>query len=272
MKNQKRPSDHKNRKDHYSPQGYLRGFIHPDREAHPKPLWVLDVVRKKWVERSPSQVAWGRGFYDYSEDGLPDATADQAFSVFENQLPRVRNQIRTEGYRSWNLHRQFLVAFAAMMAARSPLFRIQSVSTVEPSLAQEPTGAALAKNYSITLMRSEMRRRAAEWERFDWVLSYTTNPEEPFVTSDQPVGMRGAAADQRIAWDRNDFWLWCPLSWDMCLIASSQPLRSQTTSSPSREHLAEIRLLTAKQARNFVASPCVLAHLSELPASPRHGQ
>jgi hypothetical protein len=261
MQRPKPLSENKNRKDHYAPQGYLRGFIHPQRQRHPKPLWVLDVASNEWAERSPSQIAWSRGFYDYSEDSRPDATADQAFSFCENQFPRIRERIRADGYESWALDRQILVSFVAMMAARSPLFRTQSVSTVEPSSVQQPNSEALAKNFSITLMWSEMKRRASEWDRFDWALGYTENPEDPLVTSDQPIGMRGAAGDQRTAWQRNDFWLWCPIAWDMCLIASSLPLIGPPTTALGPEYLAEIRTLTAKQATRFVASPCVLADI-----------
>ena len=31
-----------NRRDHYIPQGYLRGFIDPERINQPQPLWYFD--------------------------------------------------------------------------------------------------------------------------------------------------------------------------------------------------------------------------------------
>ncbi len=46
--------------------------------------------------------------------------------------------------------------------------------------------------------------------------------------------MWGNGADITEAYEQNDFWLWCQLSWDMCLIASSQPLSGEPT--------AELRL------------------------------
>lgn len=260
MKKPKPTSEHRNRKDHYSPQGYLRGFIHPSRERHPKPLWVFDVQRGTWSERSPSQIGWGRGFYDYSEDGRPDATADEVFARFENQIPHVRGTIRSEGFESWVGHRDFLVAFTAMMAARSPLFRVQSTSAIVPSLAHLSSASELAKNFSITLMRSEMPRRAREWVHFDWALAYTIDPDVPFVTSDQPLAMRGNARDQVTAWEQNDFWLSCPLAWDMCLVASSRPLKGPRTIALAPEHLQEVRLITARQASAFVACPGILPH------------
>src|SRR5262249_34870006 len=51
----------KRRSDHYSPQGYLRGFIHPSRTNHPRPLWVFYLRNKEWRQQSTSQVGARRG-------------------------------------------------------------------------------------------------------------------------------------------------------------------------------------------------------------------
>jgi hypothetical protein len=269
MKRPKRSSDALNRKDHYSPQGYLRGFIHPERERHPTPLWVLDVVREEWVERSTSQIGWQRGFYDYPPDSEPDATAEDAFRRLERLLPRVRRLIRAEGYDTWIRHREVLVSFAAMLTARSPLFRSQSVSQVLPSLGDNLQASVLARNFSITLMRTEIERRAREWQLYDWVLGYTRTPEHPFVTSDQGVGMRGNASDVAEALDQNDFWLWCPVSWDMCMVASSRTLKATSASASELrpEHVSEIQTLTRQQAARFVASPRILPSLTRAAAA-----
>ena len=262
MKKQKPPSDGRDRKDHYVPQGYLRGFIHPERLRHSKPLHVFDVKRREWHEKAPAQIAWERGFYDYSPESDPDATADDAFRRLENQLPIVRERIRVEGYASWIEHHELLVSFAAMMAARSPLFRTQSTCQVLHSLRVQANGEALAKNYSITQMRTEIERRRTEWARFHWVLGVATRPDIPFVTSDQVVGMWGNGAGPAEAYSSNDFWIWCPISWDMCLIGSSQPLSGPTTTELASEHIAEVQTLTRRQATVFVASPVRLVHLA----------
>src|ERR1700733_12489177 len=52
------------RKDHYLPQGYLRGFISPSRAELQKPLWYFDAHRKHWSELSPAEIGFERGFYD----------------------------------------------------------------------------------------------------------------------------------------------------------------------------------------------------------------
>jgi hypothetical protein len=247
----------RDRKDHYVPQGYLRGFIHPERLQHPKPLRVLDAERGVWSERSPSQIAWKHGYYDYSEGAEPDATADEAFLFIENRFPLVREQIRTSGYETWIEHRAFLVSCAAMLAARSPLFRTCAVSQVSPLLP-----ASLVKNYSITLMRTELQHRPDTWQAYHWVLGYTKNPEQPFVTGDQPVGMWGNSLGQAAASENRDYWVWCPLSWDMCLIGSSLPLNARSTSELLPEQVAEVQKLTRTQSSIFLASPVVLPHLT----------
>jgi hypothetical protein len=81
----------RNRRDHYVPRGYLRGFMHPERERHPKPLWVLDIKRGQWSEKSPSQVGWERAYYDYPPDSNPDATADDSFRHLERYSPASRS-------------------------------------------------------------------------------------------------------------------------------------------------------------------------------------
>ena len=262
MKKAKPPSSSlRTRKDHYVPQGYLRGFVHPDREKHERPLWVFDIKRGEWSEKSTSQVGWERGYYDYSPGTNPDATADDAFTRLENALPIVRDRIRAEGFESWIRHRGVLVSFVGMVAARSPLCRAQAESQVLSSLAGAPNEQVLAKNYSITVMRTEIERRSKDWQAYHWSLGYTKNPEHPFVASDQAVGMHGRGADLNEAYERNDFWLWCPLSWDMCLIGSSQRLIAEATAELQPEHIAEVQVLTRRQANAFLASPVPLANL-----------
>jgi hypothetical protein len=44
-----RKAKHRGRKDHYVPQGYLRGFIDPARSECDHPLWYLDLVSKESI-------------------------------------------------------------------------------------------------------------------------------------------------------------------------------------------------------------------------------
>jgi hypothetical protein len=132
---------------------------------------------------------------------------------------------------------------------------------VLPSLDDGPRRDILAKNYSITIMRTEIERRPGQWQEYHWVLAYSKSPEHPFVASDQCVGMRGVAPTIGEAFRRGEFWLWCPLSWDMCLIGSSQPLDAEATVELRPDYISEIQALTMRQATIFVASPVRLQAL-----------
>jgi hypothetical protein len=59
----------KGRKDHYLPQGYLRGFISPSRADLQKPLWCFDTKQKAWSEVSTAEIGYDIGFYDHRGPG-----------------------------------------------------------------------------------------------------------------------------------------------------------------------------------------------------------
>src|SRR5215475_12209180 len=102
------------RRDHYLPQGYLRGFIDPARQNEQQPLWHFDVLKNLWSIKSVKQVGHHPGFYDYAttEAGLepPDVT----FRELENGFPSVRQQIESD-FDMWERHLDFLLRFAQML-------------------------------------------------------------------------------------------------------------------------------------------------------------
>src|SRR5271154_161559 len=69
-----------NRRDHYLPQSYLRGFVDPSRLKHQQPLWHFDIPNSVWSEKSPREVGYRLGFYDFatSETGLESADTTRA--------------------------------------------------------------------------------------------------------------------------------------------------------------------------------------------------
>jgi hypothetical protein len=245
-----------NRNDHIVPEGYLRGFVHPQGSGQ-RGLWVLNLATLRWSEKTAGQFAYERGFYDYSPDAQPVETADEAFATLERTFPEARKCIRANRA-AWPAYRVTLVSFAVMLSARSHLFRHQSTSTILPSLADRSDADQLAKNFSITTMRSEMKRRAEEWLGYDWVLGYTEDPNTPVIASDQSVVMTGAHRDQLGAYASRDFWLSFPVSWDMLLIGSSIPLDAPETRQLSAQELAEFHSVIYEQARRFIVSPIQL--------------
>jgi hypothetical protein len=182
------------RKDHYIPQGYLRGFIDPTRVGLPKPLWCLDISTDTWSPRSTSEVGHFRGFYDYVGAKAAVAElepADNAFVRLENDYPGVRDEIVSSGFALWTKHREFLLSFMRMMGVRSPLFREQKVAegkmiralVVEEinherntikvkSLTPSPVSPAFIRNRAITQMREEIEKGAAWLKDFHWALRF----------------------------------------------------------------------------------------------------
>src|ERR1022692_538935 len=101
------------RRDHYIPQGYLRGFIDPSRKAHPRPFWYFDIAKNRWFAKSPKVIGHRKGFYDYVHAGtmLENETADGAFLRLENDYPRIREELIATGFDRWTDHLEFLLSF-----------------------------------------------------------------------------------------------------------------------------------------------------------------
>ena len=251
----------RNRRDHYSPQGYLRGFIHPKRLKAQRPLWVFDVSRQRWQQRSPTTIAWARGFYDYPPASRPDGTAEQVFLRPENEFPTIRERIRAEGFPSWVQDRDGLIRFAAMLSARSPMYLDQATSSIQRSLAARPDGAELSRNYALTTMRAEVEERFHRWKRLHWALRFTTNPAFPVVACDQSVGMDGRVGDIRLALQDPGTTLFFPVSWDMCLFGSPAVLNPVCAEFLEAD-LLRLQSFIVKQARLFVVSPLPLESIA----------
>src|ERR1035441_3890599 len=89
------------RRDHYLPQGYLRGFIDPARTQEDRPLWHFDIRTKQWDERSPSEVGHGQGFYDYAGEKVSMEPADITFASLERNYPIVRERLIANTFATW---------------------------------------------------------------------------------------------------------------------------------------------------------------------------
>lgn len=235
------------RKDHFSPRGYLRGFVHPNRADDEKPLWVQDVSTRRWNLRSPAEFGYTRGLYDYSEPSSRPDSAEDAFRLPENDFPTVRERIRTEGYDSWTQYRDELLRFAAMLSTRTPMF-LQQFKAASPL-----SDPAAAQDAAIDAMRTEIADRFLRWRRFHWVLRYAPDPDDSVITADHAIGVEGsvptlvaAASDPRTT-------VFVPLARDMCLLGAFVPL-SPITARFLRPDLETLRQFVFAQASQFVVS------------------
>ena len=111
------------RKDHWLPQGYMRGFIIPSRAGEPKPLWCYDRFEDKWKTVATSEIGQGIGFYDYASGTKMDAgkDPDSVFARLEREFPRVREELAVDRFEQWETRKGFLLEFMQMLRARSPL-------------------------------------------------------------------------------------------------------------------------------------------------------
>lgn len=279
-------STRKGRRDHYLPQGYLRGFIDPTRQNKSQPLWKLDIASKKWAERSTKQVGHIAGFYDYAGtrpelESLP--SPDETFLELENEFPIVREKLlllRRKGFRNWTKHLPFFLRYMDMLRARSPLYFAQKEAegkaiptwTVEKvdgnkitlkSMEASPPPDAFIKNRTIFHMHAEIQKSGSSLWDLNWVLRYTESVSEPFVISEAPLlaeipsGLSTADALHHL-----DTLLCFPVCWQVCLFGSR--LRFDLGTDRLGSH--DMRVARRKYrlfAQKFLVSPTKLDDITD---------
>jgi len=239
----------KNRRDHYLPQSYLRGFIDPVRLDQSKPLWCFHPSIQKWRERSPKQIGYIDGFYDYAIENTIAEHPDTTFKRLENDFPTVRKEILEDGFQSWVNHKEFLLAYMQMIRARSPLFfdqwreqsKVIRVSTITDvlsdrslkvdSLQGRPMTEDEIQNWTISKMREEIKKGPDWLENFSWALRYTNSPTEPVVTAEQPLICIGRSADVASALKDPETLIYFPMCWQASLFGSIRASRLKQTGS-----------------------------------------
>jgi hypothetical protein len=237
----------RNRKDHWLPQGYLRGFVGPSRASRSRPLWCFFTHSQKWEEKSPSEIAYGEGFYDYA-DGTDYSTAthpDSAFARLEREFPVRREEMIANGFVDWEEHKNFLLDFMQMIRARSPLamqqqeaearkLRGATITAVDPnerrltldSLELQPFPEHAIRNITISRVLQEVQAGALWMSQLDWCLRYTEEEDNPYCTTDQALFVIGTVkGDPQITMElmnHSDTVMVFPLCWQACLFGSTR--------------------------------------------------
>lgn len=266
------------RKDHWLPQGYLRGFIAPSRAQEDKPLWCFHRHSQKWESLSTTEVAFGKGFYDYSSgtDYSVVAHPDSVFGRLEREFPQRREQMAADDFATWERHKDFLLEFMQMMRARSPLAMQQQEAEVRQlrgsvitsvgadrrsvtvdSLEPRPLPEHAVRNMTISRVLQDVQSGVAWMGRMDWCLRFAHDENEPFCTTDQALIVIGTAPDQPMSTEllaHPDTVVIFPLCWRACIFGS--PLKFDKPYD--RAHPAQLVSLRADQKRlahRFVISP-----------------
>ncbi len=263
----------KNRRDHYLPQGYLRGFIDPARAGLPKPLWCFHLHTKKWKERSPKQIGYLDGFYDYAVENTVAEHPDITFKGLENDFPRIRAQLLEDRFRSWIDHKQFLLSYMQMIRARSPLFfdqwreqskgiRVATITEVGAdgrsikvdSLEGRQMTQAEIQNWTISKMREEIRKGPDWLANFHWALRYTGSPGDPVITAEQPLVCIGNCSDAVAALKDPETLIYFPICWQAFLFGSLRRFDVETEIFHA-DTLQRVRRAYIDNGRKFLVSP-----------------
>lgn len=183
------------RRDHFLPQGYLRGFIDPAQLERYKPLWQFDIRQATWTAKSPRQVGYGEGFYDYATESPELISADKVFARLEREFPVKRDALIKRGFDGWISELEFLLDYMNMIKTRSPLFfaqveldlrkstfgRVKSVDHAKNQITYEPIASTaeievFIRNRTIVMMREQIDAGPCWMKDFHWCLRHTASP------------------------------------------------------------------------------------------------
>jgi hypothetical protein len=263
------------RKDHWLPQGYLRGFIAPSRSEEQKPLSCFFRHQQKWKDVSSREIAFGKGYYDYA-DGTDYSVVNHPDSVFarlEREFPIRRTEMLATQFSTWEQHKDFLLEFMQMMRARSPLamkqqeaaarqLRGATVTSVAPdrlsltvdSLELKPLPEHAVRNFTISRMLEDVGSGASWMSNMNWCLRYTLDENDPFCTTDQALVIMGTIPEQPIDNDllaHPETIVIFPLCWQACLFGSPRKFdKSCDVADP--QQLASLRADQKRLCQRFV--------------------
>jgi hypothetical protein len=270
------------RKDHWLPQGYLRGFIAPSRAKDPKPLSCFYRHTQQWESVSPREIAYGKGFYDYASGTDYSAVThpDSVFARLEREFPQRRDQMAVDQFTTWEPHRDFLLEFMQMMRARSPLamrqheadvrkMRGSKITSVSPdgravtvdSLEPRPLPEHAVRNWTISGVLQDVKNGIAWAGQLDWCLRYTLDENQPFCTTDQAIFVEGPVEGVSTVADigmelvfHPDSVVFFPLCWQACIFGS--PRRFDTPYDRAHpQQLVSLRNTQKQRANRFLIAP-----------------
>lgn len=278
MSKSQRAKKLRGRKDHWLPQGYLRGFVAPSRANEDKPLWCFHRHWQRWESLSTSEVAFGRGFYDYASgtDYSVVTHPDSAFARLEREFPLRRESMAANQFATWEQHKTFLLEFMQMMRARSPLAMQQQeaevrklrgavITSIAPdrrsvtvdSLEPRPLPEHTVRNWTISRMLQDVQSGISWMSRMNWCLRFTDDENNPFCTTDQALLVIGTLPEKQTDMElpfHRDTLVMFPLCWQACMFGTPQRFdRSYDRADPTQ--LRDLRSDQKRLSDRFVISP-----------------
>jgi hypothetical protein len=276
------PQPPRDRKDHYVPQGYLRGFIDPAREQNDRPLWCLDKRRNEWVRKATAQICHVQGMYDFSNDAIEAEHADVTFKSMEDGLRPIRESLLTDGFAGWQAQLDFLLPYMQMIRVRSPQFFVEQGQAVADSYlgtitSIDETRTKVAYDDSTPLtedqvhdmtlgkMREEFARGPSWMADFHWQIRTTFDPNNPVVTSEAPLFVKGdrpqteAVTTMDLLTDATSE-VYFPLCWQACIVGRVTPSNEDLVPFEQSD-LFGLRHMVAEMAPEYVIAPQIVEDL-----------
>jgi hypothetical protein len=271
------------RKDHWLPQGYMRGFISPSRVNESKPLYCFEKEIQEWKEVSTKEIGQGEGFYDYAE-GTSYSTVTHPDSVFGRLERQYRSKIELmarDNFATWHRHKSFLLEFMHMLRGRSPMameqqkqtvsgFRVVRITNIVPhptdpnqtglvldTMTPYPMPEPAARNTMIARMLEDVQSGLWWSSTMDWCLRYIDDETNPFCSTDQAVFIEGSVVTSTIDTElmaHPDTVVFFPLCWQACLFGSPGKFDVSYDRADPRQPLS-IRQQQKKRCDRFVISP-----------------
>jgi hypothetical protein len=271
------------RKDHWLPQGYMKGFIGPSRVNEAKPLFCFEKETQQWRPVSTKEIGQGEGFYDYA-DGTAYSTVthpDSVFGKLERQYRSKCEQMARNNFASWHKHKDFLIEFMHMLRARSPMameqqrelalsYRVTKITSIIPhptnpdltgvvldTMTPYPMPEPAVRNTTIAQMLTDVQSNMLWPMNIDWCLRYTDDETNPYCATDQAVIVQGSLVAPGVTPEvlaHPDTVVIFPLCWQACLFGS--PIKFDL--SYDRAHPQQplsIRNDQKEQCGRFVISP-----------------
>jgi hypothetical protein len=111
-------------KHHYLPQFYLRNFVDPNSRYSGGPyLWQVDLATQSVTKRHPRNVAYIRGYNDWTSANQDVNSVETTYSRFESQAAPLIQSLIAGKYRATGQQRLAVAWFVALQISRVPSFR-----------------------------------------------------------------------------------------------------------------------------------------------------
>jgi len=252
--------------DHYVPQTYLAGFIHPGERTHGKALHVFHRLRNRWERKSTRQVCYFPGLESHSDPQITQTLSKVLWSG-ENHWPTVREGVRAYGYRQWRKQLDPLLRFAAYLSLRSPLFRLRFLA--KHALPVVDLNDKCNQDAALEAVLQEALALLGLLNGLEWSLHVASTVDLPVMTSDHPLVLTDLAFERRgfdVAIAKGNYAITFPIAWDCCLVGAKQQGRESIVPLGAESTL-QLWHATASTAFEVVISPVEL----ELPQRPPGG-